>query len=75
MRLREPVSLQALRVEWLEMLRTARELVECLPAQDVGCLYLDAHGRVVTPRPDEGAFASLTRHWGQLKGSWPRVAG
>ena len=35
-RMREPVSLQDLRVEWLEMLRTARELVESLPADDVG---------------------------------------
>ena len=74
-RLREPVSLQELRGEWLEMFRAARELVVGLPAQDVGCLYLDAHGLVVTPQPDGVAFASLTRHWGQLKGSWPKVVG
>ncbi len=72
-RLREPVSLQALRVEWMEMLRSARELVERLPTEEVGCLYVDRTGRPVTPQPDEPGFADLTRHWGQIKGSWPRV--
>lgn len=72
-RLREPVSLQALKMDWLEMLRGARELVTRLPAGDVGCLYLDERGEPVTPDPDVPAFSGLTRHFGQLKGSWPRV--
>lgn len=72
-RLREPVSLQSLKSDWLEMLRGARELVTRLPAGDVGCLYLDDRGEPVTPDPDSPSFNSLTRHFGQLKGSWPRV--
>jgi hypothetical protein len=73
-RLREPVSLQELKAQWMTMLPSARELVERLPARDLGCLYLDQHGRVVTPDPDAAAFPALRRHWGQVKGSWPRVA-
>jgi hypothetical protein len=72
-RLREPLSLPGLKVEWLEMLRSARELVERLPSGDVGCLYLDRSGCAVTPRPEDPAFDQLTRHWGSVKGSWPRV--
>lgn len=73
-RLQAPVSLRALRTQWMEMLRTARQLVESLPAREVGCLYLDDAGRPVTPDPNGIQFASLTRHFGQLKGSWPRLA-
>lgn len=72
-RLREPVSLPALKVEWLEMLRSARDLVTRLPAAEVGCLYLDPRGQPVTPSPEEPSFATLVRHFGHLKGSWPRV--
>lgn len=71
-RLREPVTLTELKLAWLDMLRTARELVESLPAAEVGCLYLDAAMQPVTPSPSDEAFASLTRHFGRLKGSWPR---
>jgi hypothetical protein len=39
----------------------------------VGCLYLDDRGKPVTPSPDSESFTALTRHFGQLKGSWPRV--
>ena len=73
-RLREPASLQSLKIEWIEMLRAARDLVERLPAGDLGCLYLDRQGQPVTPQPDLPSFAGLTRHFGQLKGSWPRIA-
>lgn len=72
-RLRQPVSLQELKQEWLEMLRTARHLVERLPAADVGCLYLDQTGNPATPDPDTEGFRPLIRHFGQLKGSWPRA--
>lgn len=73
-RLREPVTLASLKVEWRAMLHSARDLVERLPAKDVGCLYLDRQGRPVTPDPDAAEFTGLTRHFGAVKGSWPRVA-
>jgi hypothetical protein len=72
-RLREPVSLPSLKSDWLEMLRGERELVTRLPASHVGCLYLDDRGEPVTPDPDSESFTKLSRHFGQLKGSWPRV--
>ena len=72
-RLREPVSLPELKIRWLEMLRAARRLVETLPAAEVGCLYLDSLGRPVTPDPENETFGGLERHFGTLRGSWPRV--
>lgn len=40
---------------------------------EVGCLYLNAAGSVVTPDPDSAGFARLKRHFGSWRGSWPRV--
>lgn len=71
--LARPVSLVELKQKLLNAVRTAEELVSRLPAVDVGCLYLDATGKVVTPDPDAAEFAGLTRHFGKLRGSWPRV--
>ena len=72
-RLTRPVTLQDLKGKWLEMLRTAHVLVESLPASEVGYLYLDSTGRPMTPDPNAAEFGALTRHYGQLRGSWPRV--
>ena len=72
-RLVRPVTVQELKSKWLGMMRRARTLVELLPESDVGCLYLDAAGQVVTPDPGAAGFAGLTRHFGSLRGSWPRV--
>ncbi len=72
-RLARPVTVQDLKLKWLEMLRRARALVEVLPEQQVGCLYLDATGKVVTPDPESAGFAGLKRHFGSWRGSWPRV--
>jgi hypothetical protein len=72
-RLARPVTVQDLKQKWLEMLRRARALVEVLPEPEVGCLYLDAAGTVVTPDPESPEFAGLKRHYGSWRGSWPRV--
>jgi hypothetical protein len=72
--LRAPVSLAETKRRWLAMLRAAQALVETLPAAEVGCLYLNAGGQPVTPEPDAPDFAGWTRHFGCLRGSWPRVA-
>ncbi len=63
-----PVDALALKAQWLVALEQARELVTRLPAADVGCLYLDASGRAVTPGPE---FAGLVRHFGCVGGAWP----
>jgi hypothetical protein len=71
--LARPVSVVELKQELLGAVREAEELIARLPATEVGCLYLDAAGKVVTPDPGAAEFAGLTRHFGQLRGSWPRV--
>ncbi|MEY2877685.1 MAG: hypothetical protein RLZZ15_65 [Verrucomicrobiota bacterium] len=71
--LARPISLVELKQKLLGAVREAEELIGRLPASEVGCLYLDAAGKVVTPDPEAAGFAGLTRHFGSLRGSWPRV--
>jgi hypothetical protein len=40
----------------------------------MGCLYLVA-GKPVCPNPNDPEFPTLTRHFGSVKGAWPRIAG
>ncbi|MCI0652268.1 MAG: hypothetical protein L0Z55_10340 [Planctomycetes bacterium] len=72
---RAPVDLQALRREWLVAADEARSLIARLPASEVGCFYLDAAGRPVCPDPAALGFATLTRHFGSMKGAWADIAG
>jgi hypothetical protein len=39
----------------------------------VGCLYLDRAGKPVCPDPATTEFPKLTRHFGSVKGAWPRI--
>lgn len=72
-KLAKPVSVMELKQTLLRAVREGEDLIARLPASDVGCLYLDAAGNVVTPNPEAAEFAGLTRHFGSLRGSWPRV--
>ena len=72
-RLTQHVNLPDLKRSWLEALREARELISKLPIADAGCLYLDRQGKPVTPDPDDASFSKLSRHFGSLKGAWPRI--
>lgn len=72
-RLAKPVSLVELKQKLLGAVREGEELIARLPADEVGCLYLDAAGRVVTPDPGAAGFAELQRHFGSWRGSWPRL--
>ena len=71
--LARPVSLAELKQKLLGAVRAAEELIARLPASEVGCLYLDGAGEVVTPDPRSPEFSGLTRHFGTWRGSWPRV--
>ena len=71
--LARPVSLVELKHTLLGAVREAEDLIARLPASEVGCLYLDGTGKVVTPVPEAAAFSGLKRHFGSLRGSWPRV--
>lgn len=72
--LTEPLNLKDLRVRWVKAAEEALALCERLPTSERGCLYLDASGKPVCPNPDSPDFAKLTRHYGSVKGAWPRVA-
>jgi hypothetical protein len=72
--LAEPVEIGRLKRDWLDAAEQARRLVAGLPAEDVGCLYLDAGGNPVTPDPSSDTFPALTRHRGAVRGTWPAVS-
>jgi hypothetical protein len=72
--LREPLSLQVLKQKWLTASDHARGLIGSLPPEEIGCLYLDAEGRPMTPDPTSEGFSKLTRHRGTVHGAWPTVS-
>jgi len=69
----EPVSLPQLKEKWLQASGAAFDLISQLPLEEVGCLYLDRAGKPVCPDPASPESPSLKRHFGSLKGAWPRV--
>ena len=71
--LSKPVDLVECKKQWLESVRTAKELFDRLPAEEVGCLYLDAQGKPVTPVPASAEFPTLRRHFGSVRGAWPVI--
>ena len=71
--LREPVDLVECKKHWLSAVRAAGTLFDQLPAGDVGCLYLDAGGKPVTPDPAASDFHALRRHFGAVRGAWPVI--
>lgn len=74
LQLTAPLSLPDLKLRWLDALDRARRLIEALPAEEVGCAYLDPVTRVpVTPEPDSAGFRDLVRHQGTVGGAWPVI--
>ena len=72
--LSKPVDLHELRLRWKHAADEALALIGRLPVRERGCFYLDATGKPVCPDPDSLDFAKLTRHYGSVKGAWPRIA-
>ena len=70
-----PVDLVECKKQWLESVHAAKGLFDRLPAEEVGCLYLDATGKPVTPDPASAEFATLRRHFGSVRGAWPVIRG
>jgi hypothetical protein len=68
-----PLDLQKWKKTWIEASRNAEHLLEQLPAGEVGCLYLDAQNRPVTPDPVSPEFPKLRRHFGSVRGAWPAI--
>ena len=69
--LREPVDPVECKRQWLQAVAEANTLFTKLSPQEVGCLYLDAEGRAVTPDPGSPAFSQTCRHFGSVRGAWP----
>ncbi len=72
-RLGKPIDLVATKQAWLVAVHEARELVARLPVTELGCFYLNAAGQPVCPDPAAPDFVLLTRHYGSVKGAWPRI--
>jgi hypothetical protein len=68
-----PPDLSALKKEFLDMTWDAQRIVEQLPPAEMGCFYLNAAGKPVCPDPGSPDFPKLTRHFGSVKGAWPRI--
>src|SRR5258707_5806755 len=70
-----PLDLVKMKGEWMQIMEECDALVEKLPMKEVGCLYLDEADQPVCPNPAAPGFARLTRHFGSVKGAWPRIVG
>jgi hypothetical protein len=68
-----PLDLQRWKRLWIEGSREAECLLQRLPAEEIGCLYLDAGGKPVTPDPGSADFPALRRHFGSVRGAWPAI--
>lgn len=73
-RTKEPVNLVALKHAFLDAAARAEALFTRLPPTELGCFYVDDTGRPAEPNPDAPEFSSLRRHYGSVRGAWPRVA-
>jgi hypothetical protein len=72
-RLGRPINLVETKQAWFAAVHEARDLVARLPPENLGCLYLDDAGKPVCPDPASPDFVRLTRHYGSMKGAWPRI--
>lgn len=68
-----PIDLRDLKIRWLRALENAQEIIAQLPTDELGCLYLNGDGVAVCPPVDPAKRASLTRHFGTVRGAWPAI--
>ena len=73
--LTRPLNLKDLKEQWLAAVARAEELFPQLPAEEAGCLYLDDNNIPVMPVPGQPHTAKLVRHFGSVRGAWPKVSG
>jgi len=72
--LARPLDIRELKLLWLAARERAERLFSRLAERELGCLYLGPDNAPVTPDPDGPGFASLIRHHGRLRGSWPTLS-
>lgn len=71
--LRKPVDPKKLKSDLMRLMTQARAVTQTLDPADLGCVYIDKSGSVLR---DLGRIKSkdVTRHFGTVKGSWPRLS-
>lgn len=69
----QPLRLTDLKEKWLQAVEQAENWFLQLPAEDAGCLYLNTEGTPFMPDPVPARFAEVRRHFGSIRGTWPRV--
>lgn len=72
-RLGKPIDLVATKQARLAAVHEAREFVARLAVTEPRFFYLNAAGQPVCPDPAAPEFPRLTRHYGSVKGAWPRI--
>ncbi len=72
--LAHPLDLRDLKKQWVAAREGAEKLFLRLPERELGCLYLNARNQPVTPDPDRPDFPTLRRHFGCIRGAWPKFA-
>jgi len=69
----ESVDLVECKRHFVSASHAAYALFERLPAEEVGCLYLNERNVPVTPDPASPDFPKLKRHFGSVRGAWPVI--
>jgi len=72
--LREVMSLTILKENWLKAVAEAEAWFGKLPMIDAGCLYLRPDGSPFTPDPADSTFSNVMRHFGSVRGAWPKLS-
>jgi hypothetical protein len=72
--LAQSIDFRELKNQWLHTRQQAEDLVERLPETELGCLYLDETDKPVTPDPNHVDFPKLKRHYGSVRGAWPKFS-
>ena len=73
-RLARAIDAKQLKTQWLEATTKAEALFDRLPPEELGCLYIGRDGEACTPDPNSPTFPGLTRHYGSIRGAWPRFS-
>jgi len=71
----QPVDLKRLKSDWMEASQAALDFIHAMPPHEPGCFFLNSAHQPVCPDPSSPEFPQLVRHYGSVKGAWPRIVG